>query len=838
MFIAVAIGTAFLMNEINNSGLDEVSRELDEPELPVVYCEYGEKTINMMKGFTQTMSTGLMRDNIVPISENASVTFLVNDESEYGTSYGYELRTIAGDSLIEDGELYGVEDERGYTRCEVSFRMDMRQNQEYILVFLIKSNDKETVRYYTRVAKLSEQYADEIIDYVSDFHSTTFVKEVNSDEGNLVYDNLTFKDNGGNLSHVNLDSPYELVSWGKLYPVVITAIVPSITEIDSDYAVIHLEYMVQTLGMSDVRYYNVDEYYSAKYNKNSEKVELLAYDRYMESIFDESYISKERNSISLGVADDTKVEFMTTEDNKKIGFVKEGQLYYYDYTTTNLVTVFSFAQGNYTDVRLTDRNLGIDIVNIDDEGNMYFAVYGYMNRGKHEGKNGISLYYFTSGDFKLSEKFFVECDEPYAVMKRETGRFTYFDDENSYFYYLLAGTIYRVNLNDMTQTTLVYGLPSDKYLVSLDKNVVVYPDNPNPEEVSSLLIHNFETGEEIICNGKTSDRLMALGFVGNDLIYGLSDRDDIVIAADGEAIMPLYKLYIISLTGEVLKEYSKDDIYILNAKVMEDKIYLERAVKVNNFFVEAEPDYISFKPEITDKKVTLTYNYDTDSTRVLDIVFPSNMYLSSSVKPIITKNRNSDDFTTLKVKSVNNANSYYIFDNSGFKGEYSSAGRAILTINEIGSGLVVDGNGNTIYRTLEATEYNTIASEIYEYPCDKISDTLMTCAYMCIEYIDGSVEYKDVMECESWEDAFAEYTYGVGINISGINLKTALYFLDRDVPFAACIDDGRFVLVISYNSTHIRYYDPIEGEEVKVTRKEFEQLLSLQGNKMYTYTSQ
>ena len=69
-------------------------------------------------------------------------------------------------------------------------------------------------------------------------------------------------------------------------------------------------------------------------------------------------------------------------------------------------------------------------------------------------------------------------------------------------------------------------------------------------------------------------------------------------------------------------------------------------------------------------------------------------------------------------------------------------------------------------------------------------------------------------------------------------MQTALFFLDRDVPFAACIDDGRYVLVISYNSTHIRYYDPMLGEEVKVTRNEFEDSLSKQSNKMYTYTSQ
>ena len=98
--------------------------------------------------------------------------------------------------------------------------------------------------------------------------------------------------------------------------------------------------------------------------------------------------------------------------------------------------------------------------------------------------------------------------------------------------------------------------------------------------------------------------------------------------------------------------------------------------------------------------------------------------------------------------------------------------------------------------------------------------------------------YDDIMSCDSFEDAFEKYTFGVGINISGIDLSTALYFLDRDIPFVARIEEGQYVIVISYNSTHVRYYDPTVDGEVKVARKKFEDSLSVYGNTMYTYTSQ
>lgn len=839
VFIAVAIGTAFIINKINNTGLDEASREMEDSELPLVYCEFEGNIINQMYGYTQTMATALMRDGIIPLDEESGVSVLVDDAMEFGDSYAYELRTIAGDSLIEDGELESGESYQGYQRYKINFRMDMRQNQEYVLVFKITNADGICARYYTRVVSLQEQHAQKIMDYAMRFHNTTFTKEVNAEEGNMVYDVLRspLAGESDTMTHVSLSSSYDMVSWGGIVPLVVTGIVPTITEIDNEYAVIHMAYMVESLNDSARHYYNVDEYYMARYDKDREVVNLLAFDRYMDSIFDDSYISKEKNSISMGIASEEELEYMSTEDNRRMAFVKQGQLWYYDYETSSLIEVFGFFQGDYSDIRNMNNNMDINIVDMDDEGNVYFVVYGYMSRGSHEGKNGISLYYFTRSDSKIQEKFFVECDEPFDVMKQETGRFTYYD-KTGYFYYLLDGTIYKVDLNNMTQNTLVYGLPSEKYIVSENRKIVVYPDQANNEDVTSLVIHNFETGEEYVEEGNASDRLLALGFVNNDLIYGVANKNDIIISSDGEAILPLYKIFIIAPDGEIIKEYKKNDIYIMNARVMEDKVYLQRAKKNNNFFETCDADFISYKEEEGENDLSVVSFKDSMERSRLDIVFPSNIYISNTVERIMTKNKKEDNYTELSVKTKITENSFYVFGNSGYRGEYNSAGRAILAVLDEHAGLVVDSNGNTIYRTIEAIEYNTIADDITEYPCGSVEDSLMTCAYMCVEYNNSNVEYSDIMACDSWENAFAEYTLGVGINISGIDLDTALYFLDRDVPFAACIDDGRYVLVISYNSTHIRYYDPVLDEEVKVTRKSFKNSLSMHGNTMYTYTSQ
>lgn len=839
VFIAVAVGTAFLVNQFNNRGLDRVSSELDEPTLPYVYLEFEGKVINRTCGYTQTMSTSLMRDGIVPLNSNHGVTVLVDNEAKYGETFTYELRSIAGDSLVERGDAVSGSVENGRKKYDVNFRMDMQQNREYVFVFIITAADGTEVRYYNRVVNLAEQHAKAIVDFATNFHDTTFIKEVNESEGNVVFDNLKTDKAGttSSLAHVDLNATYEQITWGGLTPVVVTGVTPTITEIDKEYAVIHMSYVVESMNDKKSHYYQVDEYYDVTYNRSSETVKLLAFDRYQESFFDSGYISKDRNSISMGVTNEP-AEYVTSEDYGILAFVRLGQLWMYKYNDSSLTNIFSYPQDSYSDARTLNTNLDINIADMDEDGNIYFVVYGYMNRGVHEGKNGMSLYYYSAESMTTQELFFVECDENYDIMKKETGRFTYYNAQTNTFYYLLDETLYEVSLADMTQTAIVEGIPSAKYLVSANRKLVAYPNAAEDENVTAITIQNFETGETYEKTCATGDLLLALGFVENDLIYGCAHSADVIMTSDGQAIPPLYELFIMSDNGEQKKDYTKDGVYIMNASVGDDTIYLTRARKQNQFFEEIDQDYISYKKEENNKMITTDTTYDSYAWNILDIVFPSNFYLSDTASYRKTKYGRAEAYKDMQVQTKTRDGAYYVFDNAGYIGEYETAGSAITRVVDDEAGLVVDSNGNTIYRCLAADSYNTVADEIKETPNPDANQSLLTCAYMCAQYAGGTLELTDAINCGTFEKVFEDYTNGVGINISGISLSTALYFLDRDIPFAACIDDGRYVLVISYNSTHIRYYDPVLGAEVKVTRKAFENSLSLQSNTMYTFSVQ
>ena len=838
VFIAVAVGTALFVNKLNNRGLSEASHEMDEPSLPVVYAKIGEETVNRMPGYKREMKTSLMRDSIIPLDENRGVTISLEDVNENCGACSYELRSIDGGELIERGDLNGRRMTPIRTLYNINFRMDMKINTEYVLVFLVELQSGEKVRFYSRVVRLEREFTSEFIAYTEEFREAYKEKKVNAQVGNEVYNILSAPESGeSELSHVTLASDYDTISFKSLNPITASPVTPVIQEISGEYALVRYSYIIKSVNDSAEHFYYVDEYFALSYNESYERVDVLSYDRYMDSFFDEEYITPERNALSMGITEGGEVEFITSDDEKKLAFVKQNELWYYDYAKADLAAVFSFPGSHFNDVRTLSKTCDINIVDMDDEGNLTFVVYGYMSRGRHEGENGVMLMRYSAQDASVAELAFIYCDEPFTVMQQEVGRFTYYNGEGV-LYVLLDGVIYCMDMNLDVIEPLMAEIPSYRYLVSGDRKVVAYPDSKSREETTALYIHNFETGNETVKQGGKGERVVELGFVGNDIIYGVSKASDIIRTAVGDPILPMHDIYIIGENGEELKNYRKPNVYVMDASVDLDTIHLERATKNGNFFAETEPDYIVYRKETGGSNTVILTAEDPREGTQTDIVFPSRMYIEKQSERINTKGRVVEEFKEYEVESGVDKECYYVFDSRGFRGEYLSAGQAIIAVNEQASGICVNGYGNTVYRGIVADSYNTVADKVRETAEKDKDKTLLACAYMCLDYAGNRVKYSDIRNCESFEQAFADYSFDIGVNISGISLDTALYFLDRDMPFAAQLSDGRFVLVVSYNDSHIRYYDPVEDEEIRMYRDDFADEISVRSNTMYTYSSQ
>lgn len=123
---------------------------------------------------------------------------------------------------------------------------------------------------------------------------------------------------------------------------------------------------------------------------------------------------------SAGVAS-YDVPYMVNDDGTIVSFVQANELWNYNQDKDELSLLFSFVDAENMDVRnMTDAH-EIKILAVEEDGNTTFAVYGYMNRGAHEGEVGAAVYYYNSSKNSIEEKVFVPSTKSAAIAADEAG---------------------------------------------------------------------------------------------------------------------------------------------------------------------------------------------------------------------------------------------------------------------------------------------------------------------------------------------------------------------------------------------------------------------------------
>ena len=72
-------------------------------------------------------------------------------------------------------------------------------------------------------------------------------------------------------------------------------------------------------------------------------------------------------------------------------------------------------------------------------------------------------------------------------------------------------------------------------------------------------------------------------------------------------------------------------------------------------------------------------------------------------------------------------------------------------------------------------------------------------------------------------------------NLTGCTVDEILYYVSQGSPVLAKISSRRYVIVMSYNATKIRYLDPVTGQSTAVSRTEVTNRLEKTGKVFYSY---
>lgn len=879
LFIAFFAGAALVTNYINNLGREKVAVEMPGESLNAIYAEVDGEKVNYMPAYRTALNTSLYRDSIIPVGEDKTVKILVPNTGKSNNNICYELRDESGSTLIENGDMEYDADVNGFNRYETSIRMDLSEGREYS--FIVKtSKENEQIYYYTRLIRLKSNKIDVLSSYAEEFSRATFAADKKTlatelemaaneagsrvAEGNESDDeddsdssvkvasatdaaSVTAEDienvlrtstaivDKNYLGLVSLDSSFDAVTWGSLKPEKVGETIRTIKEVSEESAVVSFSYVITAFnsGASENLYYSVEEIYELSLSQDTGKASISDYHRYMNRAFTGNRFVQSTNSINIGAVSSFEAEYITTDDCEKIAFVADGCLWYFDYNEGWVTKVYGVETSASSPASKGMKRYSIDCLKINDS-EVEFIVYGRIPWGNEEGKEGVALYKYNVKTATVSQVLFIETDLSYTALKSGAEKVAAYNDKNGMFYTIIGQKLVSYDTKTGQEKDITTDLMECDIKASKDRNVVAYPDTSNETEVKNITLTDLASGKstEINVPGKI---VTSLGFIGNDFVYGVSDSDNIKVGADGIASYLFDSINIVKRDGSLAKKYEKEGVLISDLTFLNNTIYLIRVRKdVDSGEIESvDPDYISYKTEDEKQIVSNSFNSSEQTLDELNLKFPDFIYMYSSPIEKVTK-YDRKGVVEGKISGEINKSLVYVFQGRDIKFESKSIGRAIRSVKDEG-GYVVSYDGNILYRHKKGALYLTVAGTFDYKSVETDDESFGACLYMGLLSSGNKISYDEIKDNKDWEKAFEEFGGNArGLNLTGADLDIAILYLGEGIPFATKIGD-RYVMVVSFNSEAIRYYDPVLGTEVKLARSSFKEDVEEAGDEFYLY---
>ena len=835
LFVVVFSGTALIVNAWSNRGSDRSYVELGGATLPVVYACYGEQPLSKLPAYKQEMDPSLIRDSVLPVGEEKEVQFAIENKGGSLGEVSYQLRSSTGEILIEEGTARLSVGRNGRTIGSVTLRMDMARDQSYAFVVLV-SYGQDTLRYYMRLVRNDHPYIDAYLAEADAFHKLLLSgdKAGTEDEvrSHMEVDYPEDYDRE-DLGFVCFFSSYDTLTWAKLKPEIVGDTETALTELYDDGGTVVWRYTVNTVEeeTGEIRTYEVEENFVMEYVPELAAARITDYFRRMNRVFNHQQFERNINGIRLG-PQDSETEFKTSEDNHHMAFAMGGSVYYYDYMASTLARIF----GGESDRTAFAKKEAVRILSVDQD-NVYFAIYGRISSGLHEGENGILVEQYKIAERAIEERAFISTNLSYEWMEKETGKLLYLDLAKEDVYYLLGQTLRVLHLSTEKEEALRENLPASEVLVSRSGSVVAFPEDPSESGGAgtlSLWDLKAETKKTIKENGR---RLQGLKFIGEDFVYGSAEPGHISLAADGKPVFLYSDIKIVRRNGEKVKDYGTSGMLLSEVRFLNNTIYLSRLnILPDGVLSEATPDYITYKLSDVSGETVLEKSPGVDGYA---IVFPTNIYMTSVPEILIAKAGTEHGYE-VKIRGETDSTVGYLF-RAGELIDYSRWIGTLVAEAVDRLGYVVMADGSTLYRRKTGAPYLTVADKVEYVKAEEGDNGYAACLVMSLQMSGTNVSYESAKRAleeskGSWEAAFQSLSGNDvrGLNLTGADLDTAILFLGDGIPFATKLS-GQYVFVVSFNADAIRYYDPIKNTEIRTARSQFNRDVRSAGNEFYTY---
>lgn len=803
---AVFILAVVLFSYFTNRGNDNMTADMGAASYPQISFSCNGYNVNTLPGYSKKMDIPAMRDTITPVSgEEMELNVKAYDNKI--TRLQYTVYTLDGKEKLFENKIKKVGES-----VNIELNGDELLSEERVLEVVLSLEGDKTIYFYTRIVDSTQNSVVECLDYISEFHENAMDKAEGAGIGTAIEpseegDNSTFQ-------HVTIHSDYNQVTWGDLEPSVEGGERWFIKETNSTYTSVVLEYKVRCKGEENEEdVYKVKEFFRVRHIADARQTYLLDYDRTMEQIFDPTKKVLTEKGILLGIAA-YDVQYMVNQDGSAVSFIQADELWNYNKNTDELSLVFSFSDAENTDVRNLAAKHEVKLLASDDIGNTTFAVYGYMNRGEHEGEVGIAIYYYDIGKNSVEEKAFISTDKSYGSAVYELGRFVYYNVDKDMLYVMVDGSLYEINVdkkNKAEKNVIIEGLEEGQYVVSEDGHMIAYQSTGKLTEATEIKVINFASGKERVVTCGKDECVQPLGFVKNDFIYGVAKTADAGKTVSGETVAPMYKVEIQNSKSKVIKTYEQQNAYILGATFEDNMITLSRAKKEGNTYTSISDDYVTNNEEKEESNIYLE-SYVTELKETQYRLTYIDGISDKEPKVLKPKQVLFENPTTITFDDVDLENRCYVYGYGQLQGVYEKAGTAIQKANEY-NGVVVSAEQSYIWERGNRDLQHTISGKDSEIQSIR-------------ERLNAKEAPIDIMNDISKEK---------GLDLAGCTAEELLYIINQDTPVIAMLDSANSIILTGYTETTVSYIDTASGERKNAPYSTIDEMTKGSGNAYVGY---
>ena len=800
-FVAALIVSSMLLNRGNT----DMTADMEPPRLPSVYVDADGLRVNMMDGYLGEMEEEYMRGRLLPIGTDRKLSIGILTYGTQVESLAFEVRSADGTRLVEDTQVSGMTEEDGVLKADIVLKDLIDEGTEYCVIFKLTLEDGREASYYMRVIQQESPGMQEKLDFVASFSEDTF--DDASCAALAVYMETDSSEDNSTLSRMTIHSSLDQLGWGSLDVRRETEPVFTIMDMTGQTASIQVEYLVSYTRYEREVHAFVKEVYRIR--TGTERMYLLDYERTMSEYFSEDASSFVDEEVVLGIRD-TDVEMAESEGGNIVAFAQNGVLYSLNVTENRIARLFSFHDADNLDERAFPDDRNFKILQVDEAGNVFFMVYGYISSGRRQGYCGAQLYFYDGSANTVEELAFIPSGKSPEILKAQIDQLAYINGKYE-LYLFLNDQICCVHLDSQTVDITAENLSMDSCSVSESNRMIAWQSGERYAS-ESLILMNLSTGEQTRIEAGSGNYILPLGFMGEDIVYGIARQADITRDDTGAMVFPMYQVKIQDESGELLMTYEKEGYYVTGCEMSGNQIILSRVERdAQGDYVTAEDDQIvSSQTEAKRANTIITVPTENDDrlteiqlrsgikTGQLKVLTPGEVLYEGSRQVDLPPSQETVEL-------------YYVYSPDG-EVTFAATPREAIERAEESSGSVTARGGFYIWRAERLHTSNQIMA-IEGTAADEERSSLEVCLDVILTYEGVTRNTGYLLEQgKTVAEILQENLENVQVlELTGCSLSSVLYYPDREIPVLALLEDGNAVLITGFNERNVVLMDPQTG---------------------------